>query len=246
MLLAAATLSGACAPRLRPRPAINPDRPSYSDGVAVISPGTTLLTVGASESRTNDTRVQVFGEGLLRVGVHSRMELRLQPNSWIRQRAGDTKVSGLQDARVGIKASLLAPATSTWHPAVSMVLMSSLPSGGREIGAHVSAQPEAKVVLASQPHPRFGITANVAYLHAVSDDRRVAIRSVTLLASYALTSRIGMYSEVLGTRAPRDSRRYHDAGLTFRLTNDTQLDAWIGNRAGIRERAAGVGFARQW
>ena len=52
MLLAVETLSGACAPRLRPRPAINPDRPSYSDGVAVVSPGTTLLTVGASESRT--------------------------------------------------------------------------------------------------------------------------------------------------------------------------------------------------
>src|SRR6476661_5366417 len=142
------------------------DRPDFTESPNTIARGHLQLESGQTVSREADTRTSSSGEVLLRAGLAPRAELRLTLNSWVSERSGGSSVSGRDDGSIGAKFSLRAPeTTSLLHPALSVIVASTLPTGSTTFRA-THAQPNAKLIASWDLSERAAFTSNVNYTRA--------------------------------------------------------------------------------
>jgi hypothetical protein len=135
-------------------------------------------------------------------------------------------------------------------PAVSLVVLTSVPTGSR-VFRQSAMQPEAKLVANWTITDRLAFATNVNVARPVEDRGRITEWAGSGSLGITFTDRYGMYVEVFGF-APQfegaATTKYANTGLTAGLTPDFQLDVRAGvgfNRTGP-DYFVGAGFARRW
>lgn len=242
--LAARDLSGL------PEPVVG-DRPDFTESTETIPPGHVQLESGYTLARGGGEDGHGLGELLLRLGAGEIWELRLGFGSYAWTDGPGPGASGVEDANLGAKLRLLEPETGGAAPAVSLIVGTGVPTGGREVGAE-EWQPEAKLLFAWGLTDRAGLSSNLNYTRASGDDGRFDQLSGSLSLGWALTERAGAYLEYFAFDREREdgpAAHYVDAGLTWSIWKDLQLDVRAGaglNGGAETDSFAGLGAVVRW
>ena len=207
------------------------DRPDFTESTSTIPRGHYQIEGGTTVTRVEDVDSLSFGELLVRIGTGERWETRLSAG-YARVDTPFGDVSGLEDPSVGIKVRFtddpgeLGPG----QPAVSLLVSTSVPAGDEEL-TDDEWVPEAKLALAWELTPRFGLSSNLNYAHVVDGDERLHQLGATLSGSLSLTDRLGSYLEWYGFSEETEdgpSTHYVNGGVTFLINSDLQIDARVG------------------
>ena len=236
------------APAAAPAPLVT-DRPDFTESPLVVPVRSVQLEAGNSFTRAGGATEQTLGEVLLRVGLHSRVELRLAANSWVVSEEAGVHSSGLEDAGVGAKLSIV-PEREGRHllPTTALIVGTSLPTGspGRRSSA---LSPEAKLLLGWNLAETWGLASNLNVSSTPEAGSRFTELVGSLSLGHELGERLGAYAEVYGGRTSRgDQSRFGNVGVTFAVAPLFQLDARVGTGIGpsAGARFAGVGLSRRW
>ena len=211
------------------------DRPDETESPSLVPTGFLQIESGfLYEERKNDNirdKDIVYNTSLLRYGLLGNLELRLgievlQTRSeangvaWHRSKTGFSPL--LMGAKIGIseEKGLL--------PEIGFIGHLHLPFAASE-----EFRPETT-----------GVDFRFAFTHTVStdsdlsynfgakwiEDASEAVYIYTLAYGYSLTERFGIYAELYGDLPEDDRSKHHwDAGLTFSLAHNLQLDAFAGS-----------------
>jgi hypothetical protein len=248
-LVASALLATGCA-TLGGKPPLVSDRPDFTESTPTIEPGHVQVEAGSTYSEEGPQASTSVGELFTRVGLVSRVELRLVGNSVVYNRfTGTPGRWGREDATLGAKFRLLdAPERPSLIPALSVIAGASLPTGTPELRSP-HAQPEVKLLASWTINDRVSFASNANYARPSDGSGTVDEYSASASFGFTLTERVGAYTEAFGF-FPRDgtSRKFVNVGSTLLLSPDLQLDARVG--AGPSTKAGdffvGIGVVRRW
>ncbi len=213
-------------------PPIDTDRPDYTDGTGTIPRGHAQFEFGYSRTHgrtdTDSPRLLQSQEGLLRVGVGTRLELRLSQNflTVTPNTLGSSNLNGLDDLGLGAKIALAEQVGAT--PSLSIEAGAHLPTGRREVAAH-KFLPAASLLLGWAGAGPWSLGVALGG-ERIPDDHLQFDLSSSL--KYAATARAQLYAEwyTFQPMPPNEGRgeHYFNSGLQYLLGNNTQLDARVG------------------
>jgi len=135
-------------------------------------------------------------------------------------------------------------------PAVSVLLASSVPTGGDRF-RQSRPQPEMKLASEWTLTHRMGLAANLDVARPVTDARRYTELSASASLGMDLSSRVGAFAELFGV-APQigggEHTRYLDTGITASIAPNVQVDfrGGVGLNGTAHDYFLGAGFARRW
>lgn len=240
--------------------AVSPDRPGYTDTPPALPAHAVQLEAGATDDRfvagAGQPRTDYItaGETLLRLGLGGRTEVRVFGNSYATRTTNGTEaMSGIEDAKVGVKTNIRAVADSVHSllPNAAVLLQTTLATGGAGFTAG-AAQPEAKLAADWTTPSPYSLYANVGY-GAVQTATGRATHAWTSVANWwAVNPRVSVFAEALvirrmsGDATPANDI---DGGITYLINDRLQIDLRVGRAVGSetgRERFIGAGFARRW
>lgn len=240
------------APTTQAQDLIATDRPGLGDGAALVLHRTVQVEVGYAYAQTGDVDQHRIGQVLARYGLFPNLELRVQLNSYVVQRgpdaaagdAGDADVSGVEDARLGVKIGLLREAAP-----LTLLVTTSIPSGATAFTAD-DPQPEIKLAGDVPLTPQVAFSYNAGYLFTLGEgdfDQATLTASLgtplpTVEGASAYVGYGGFFTDAFGT-----DTHYLEGGLTYRLGDVTQFDvsAGIGLNGVSPDYFVGVGLARR-
>jgi hypothetical protein len=237
------------------------DRPDFLESPATVGRGVVQLESGYSFSGLHDpgarTRGHSYPELLGRVGLFADwFEFRIGQNFSSTSSsgpAGTMELTGAEDLYLGTKLALTEQ--KKFLPETGLIIQMTVPTGHPELSAGQVLPGVNWVMNWDIIKDRLSLGAGVQINRAIDDFGQVYIEWASAVsASYTLTKRLGAYTEWFAIYpdgaggAEAGSQHYFDAGLTFRVTNNFQLDARGG--VGLNERAdhyffgAGLAFRR--
>lgn len=240
------------APLAAQEDAIDPDRPDFTEGTGIVSPGHVQVESGFTYSRVEDERTRALGEVLVRIPFNKRVEARLGVGSydWI-SRPG-RNAEGYEDPEVGVKIRLTGGEDHRppGRPDVALLLLTSVPVGGKDLTAD-AWQPTAKLALGWSLTSRFSLSSNVNLSELADGDRRFSQVALSLSAGYSLTGRLDGFLEVFGfsrETAGGPATRYADSGVAYAVTSNLKIDlrAGIGRNGAHPDYFVGTGAAFRW
>jgi hypothetical protein len=226
---------------------LSASRPDFTEGADILEPGQFQLEGGVTAERSGGARAATFGELVARIGLNSRTELRVGIPSYISSRDGG-RATGLDDAALSAKYVLSS------HPgrATALILGASLPTGSKRV-AEREFQPQAILAAAYDLSDRAGLGLSAGYGRPSGGGVRFNQFFASAELGYSLSEKVGSFAEVYAynrTEAGGRHQQYGDAGLTYALNNNFQLDARFGlglwNRVGGPDYFYGVGAAHRF
>ena len=229
------------------------DRPDFTESTATVKRGEVQLEGGDTFEHASSVKTNTLGELLLRIGLASRAELRIEPGSYTKVTSPNGDGSGWVDAALGTKLRLYEPPNENPSivPAVSLIVLTSVPTGSVEF-RQTKLQPEAKLAAEWTLSDRIGVATNFNVSRPRDDENgRYTVFEGSVSFGFALTQRLGAYTEVFGF-APQLSTvghsRYGNTGLTFSLTPDFQLDlrGGVGFNGVQPDYFVGAGLVHRW
>ncbi|MDQ3815355.1 MAG: transporter, partial [Armatimonadota bacterium] len=137
------------------------------------------------------------------------------------------------------------------RPDVSLIAATTLPTGSSAFGEN-KLQPGVKLCLAWDLAERLALSANANYDRASEGGERFNQFSASASLGYQLNDKTGSFLEVFGFFPGSNdgpNTKYLDAGLTYLLNDDFQLDARAGiglNNGPGPDYFLGAGAARRW
>ena len=232
-----------------PAPAIEADRPDFTESPETVPPGSIQAEGGYTYSRDASKTNHSIGELLVRVPVGTRAELRIGFNSYSIEHAAGLVRRGFQDIAVGTKVRLIEREERSPVPNVSIIVLSTLATGHRGIGSR-AMQPTAKLALSWQLSERYSLQSNVNYSYAIEDGTRFSQWASSASFGTDITPRLETFVEWFDVNpVSLGARRadYLDTGAAMKFGGKLRLDARIGTNARTtRSYFAGVGIARRW
>ncbi len=216
------------------------DRPDFTESPFTVAPGRVQLEMGFTYARDGSGagRTESFEapEALFRIGLADRWELRIEaPNfAWTDDDSGDD--SGATDFGVGCKFALTAQDGAV--PAMAVLATLSFPTGD-DAFTQDALVPEFRWAWTYDLPEGWSLAGNLGL--ALPEDEQDDLYT-EFLASVSLgiplADRWGAYLEYFGfypAGGATGAENYADAGVTFLLTDDVQLDARVG--MGLNGRA---------
>ncbi len=226
---------------------IEPDRPDYSNGIAIVPFGHPQLEVGYRQILSPNSTVRDYGDGAtLRIGVNDRFEWRFGIPSFISSNDGSGRNSGFGDGSLGAKWKL-SEGKGRSMPGFGLLFTASVPSGSSAF-REKRVQPEARLLVDWQCGASSDLTANLVL--GLPSDNGDEFTEWAASASYEQDLGKGNsafmegYSLLPGSyRGPNES--FIDAGVAHLLSNDVQVDASFGRGLNGRGRDSffGAGVA---
>lgn len=238
-------------PPSAPPGALVTDRPDFTESTETIPQGRKQIEGGYTFARTGEERSDSIGELLLRVATGARSELRVGFPNYARLR-GSGAATGFEDASLGAKFRLRDAGEDFGlrRPAVSLIVATSLPTGGRAYRVR-ALQPEAKLCLSAELSNRLGVAANLNYAYLSDDGDRFGEFSSSLSLAQSLSERTGVFLEYFGFfpgGSGRADSHYVNAGATYLINNDVQWDGRVGKglNGAADDYFVGLGAARRF
>jgi hypothetical protein len=227
---------------------IDTDRPDFTDGTATVLRGHSQFELGylrETGRSDGDVRREQTQEGLFRVGLTSRVELRISQNfvTVTPNTPTPSNLNGFDDLGVGAKIAISDQRGAV--PSFSVEAGARLPTGRRTVAAH-KFLPMAALLFGWEGDGPWSLGAEVAG-ERIPDDHLQFDLATSL--QYAVAPRAQLYAEwyTFQPMPPNEGRgeHYANAGILFRLSDNAQLDAKVG--AGLNHAASksylGFGFA---
>ena len=216
------------------RPELITDRPDATEAPSVVVRGALQIESGALFTSFEDdvlqTNTTTYNTTLLRFGLLDNLELRLGWN-FVEQRnklsaaQGEVTQSGLSPLLLGMKVNITQE--KGWLPTIGLIGHLFLP---------FTASDDFKPQNTS-------VDFRFAFDHTLSDSSSIAYNLgaqweadtpgaayiYTLAYGYSLTDSFGLYAELYGDMPENNSaNHYWDAGLTYLVLPNLQLDATVG------------------
>jgi len=241
-------LAGSAAAQSEP---IVTDRPDFTESTSVVPRGMLQVEGGYTFERAGAVHTHAIGEVLGRVGLLDALELRIGLNSYTITSVAGGSSTGVEDASLGVKLGLLRrDGHGAAFPEAALIVATGLPTGGSAVTAG-GWEPEAKLALGWDLSERLGVAANLNAASLHGNGGRTGELAGSVSFGYSLTDRIGSYAEYYGfypTSGPGADTHFANAGLTYLLTDDFQVDARVGHNLGSPEGDYffGIGLARRW
>jgi hypothetical protein len=219
--------------------AVNPDRPDFTNGPEMVTPGHLQVEIGYTFARGGPQESSSLGELLLRYAFDDRWEARLGLNSyeWLDSGVpGEKRITGFQDPFVEAKVRLNDPEAehrAPGVPAMGLLLQTTLPVGNRRLTAD-AWQPRAALALGWELTKDLSLESNLgcAYLEDGSNaGDRFTQCFASLSAGLQLDDEVGAFFEGYGFNresAGGSATGYLDTGLTYLVSKDLQLDIRVG------------------
>ena len=216
------------------RPELITDRPDATEAPSVVPKGALQIEAGALftsfEEDVLKTQTLTYNTTLLRFGVLDNLELRLGWNV-VEQSNKVTDVpppvieSGLSPLLLGVKVNIAQE--KGWLPTIGLIGHLFLPFTASEYFK-----------------PQYtSVDFRFAFDHTLSDSSSIAYNLgaqweadspgaayiYTLAYGYSITDSFGFYAELYGDLPEKNkSNHYWDAGITYLILPNLQLDATIG------------------
>lgn len=229
------------------------DRPYFTQTTSTVLPGVYQLEAGYTFRRFGRTDTHRIGEPLLRTGLIEGLELRVGLPSFLsasREDPGGVDESGIGDAHLGMKLGLFESGVAEGLPSLALLLGTGVPVGDDFFGAD-GWEPEARLALDWSFTERLGLGANVNYAQRDPDlGDRYDEWGASVLLGFPLTRTLSGFGEYFAIRPDVGGDLDQlDAGVTWLMSRDLQLDARIG--VGIDSPVdddffIGVGFAKRF
>lgn len=212
-------------------------------------PGSIQAEGGYTYTRDESSTNHSIGELLVRVPAGTRAELRFGFNSYLVEHTAGSVQRGFQDIAVGAKVRLIEQEERSPVPNVSIVVLTTLPTGHRGIGSR-AMQPIAKLALSWQLGERFSLQSNVNYSYAIEDGTRFSQWASSASFGTDITPRLETFVEWFGVSpVSLGARRadYLNTGAAMKFGGSIRLDARIGvNARTTRNYFTGLGLSRRW
>ena len=224
------------------------DRPDFTESTETIARGHMQLEAGTTfETSDGDVDAFSFGELLMRIGLARSWELRVALNSYLQIDTPTESVSGVRNPSLEAKFRF-NPASEGL--AVALLFGTTVPVGYSGIGSE-EEQPFAKLLLGHDFRGRLSLGANVGYARPFLEETRFDQYVASASLGIEVSERVGTYAEVFGLSrelSGGDPASFFDAGVTYLMTGNLQLDARIGSGLGGTELGlfGGVGVVKRW
>jgi hypothetical protein len=226
------------------------DRPDFTESPDTIPRGHFQVETGVTFQRVDEDEAFSLGEVLVRIGGGERWEARIDAGSYLRVDTPNQEARGFADPGIGIKVKLNEGDDATGRPQAALLLGTSVPVGDEDLTSD-AWEPEAILALAWTLTRRLSLASNLGLALPEGDDGRFEQLSASLAAGLALTDRAGLFLEAFGFSEEVEGGEgtvYLDAGATWLLSNDIQLDLRVGT--GLNEPSpewfAGAGAIVRW
>jgi hypothetical protein len=226
------------------------DRPDFTESAETVARGRFQIEGGATFTDREEEGEQSFGEVLIRVGVARRFELRLGLDSWVRLDpvGPGSEVEGFADPALAAKAVLRADGDERRAtPQLALLFGATLPIGSSEL-REPHAQPFAVLAASWDLSETISLGANLGGGLVSAGGEQYGELAASVAAGFGLSEKLGAFVELFGFLPEDDggpSTSYLDAGFTWLLSNDLQLDvrAGVGLDGDADDLFAGVGLA---
>ena len=223
------------------------DRPDFTETSSTVGRGTVQLETGYTFTHDDDAGVEVsshsFPESLFRIGVLADwLELRFAWNYAVeRTRVGPAAntVDGAEDLYLGVKLALTEQAGAL--PEMALMPQMTVPTGARAFSSD-EVMPGINWLYGWDLSENISAGGSTQVNRAIEDSGNFYsefAQSATM--GFALTERLGAYTEWFAL-FPHEAidpdtevEHYFDAGFTFLVNNDVQLDIRAG--LGLNEAA---------
>lgn len=234
------------------------DRPDTTESAYSLDAGHVqfeLSIVDYTRDRRNDdneTRESVaIAPMLVKVGLTNRTDLQLGINPYSIDRAesrddGTTsETEGFSDTIVRLKVNLWGnDDTGEWATAMAVMPYISIPTGRDGLSSrHLDGGLIVPFAVSLPADFSMGIMAQLDWLRSQEDDRTVFDFVHTATISHDLIGDLGGYIEYAGfanLNHDEKYRGYFDAGLTYAINDDVQLDGGV--RIGLTRAADDLGL----
>lgn len=242
----------ACATTSRvgnPAPSLDADRPDFTESPETVPPGSIQAEGGYTFSNRDGSTSHSIGELLIRIPAGDRAEARLGLNSYAIEHASGPVLRGFEDIEIGAKIKLIEHEERSALPNVSVLVLSTLPTGHRGIGSSVM-QPGGKLALGWQLTDRLSVESNANYLYASENGTRFSQWEGSASLGVEISPRLGSFLEWFGTNPialGAGRADYVNVGAAMGFGSALKLDARVGTNArSTRDYFVGFGVSRRW
>jgi hypothetical protein len=231
-------------------PALESDRPDFTEGTETVVPGSIQAEGGYTFSREEGNTSHSIGELVLRVPASRRAELLLGLNSYSVEESPAVVRRGFEDMEIGTRVRLIEREDRSLIPSLSILALSTLPTGRHGIGTSVM-QPTVKLAFGWHLSEKLSLESNANYSYASEDGTRFSQWASSASLGVDLTPHLDSFVEWFGTNPVSlgaRSANYVDAGAGMKFGGSLRLDAHAGanTRAATRDYFVGFGVTTRW
>ena len=212
---------------------INPDRPGLADGSETVGPQKFQIELGIDRDHTTATEERSTSTPLLlRYGLTSRLEARLETQGYQRTSSSDglqrQTSSTLNPLSIGAKFHFLD--RQEGRPSLGLIARLTPPSGTGDTKSHLTTG-DLRLAADYDLSKKWTVNPNVGVAaYEGPDGRRFSAALTALTIQYNINENLNAFIDG-GLQSPQDrdggSSLQLDTGAAWILGNDTQLDASV-------------------
>lgn len=198
------------------------DRPNVTDAVAVLNQGTFQIEAGYSITDGSAGLYEITSKTTpnlsLKYGLTDRIELRVLTNYRIQERPGFEDINGLDPITISPKFALLEQ--DGIIPKTTLTLAFTFPNTGKKEFQVIDFNYSFRGLFEYQIQ---SITwTNSLGMDFIDNDENVL--AYTTVLGTPITEKLGVFVELYGYENDGNSSQNLDAGLTYLVNNDLQID----------------------
>lgn len=222
---------------------ISTDRPDYTESTDTVGRGMVQLEGGALWTEQGPTHTLTVPDGLLRIGLARRLELRLSSDGFVRESVRGNGTwehnSGGSDLAIGAKLALLGERRLL--PALSVIAALSMPVGSERFSSG-GYDPFFKLCWSKSLPKGFDAGGNVVVQLDTAGPGTLVERAVSLSVGHRVFGGLRGFWEVYRTWP---GAVIADTGLSKVLGKNVEVDVLVGHTVAARTPGwfAGAGFA---
>jgi len=217
------------------------DRPGLGDGVHVVAPGVLHTELGVELADRGPATEVSLGQAVLRYGA-GPLEVRAHLNSLVVRRNGSDD-AGFQDLALGTKFGIVGDADASFRASGLATL--GLPTGSAAFGGDQAAAGLTALAEWSPAGSGIAVTGNAGITQPLEDGDPAWTFIVTPGGAVDSVEGLGVYGGWAGFFADGGDENWIEAGLTYLLDPETQLDVNGGWSPDAEDLFVGVGLARR-
>jgi hypothetical protein len=226
-------------------PELAAGRPGITESAGVAGPGVIQFEGGLELDATRDAGAwsrTVLLPDVLRVGLTSRLEVRVSGDGLTVERTPSAHDSGLADLAVGAKYLILDAKRAGVELAAIPAL--SLPTGADRLSSH-RYQPSLTLSLARDLPAAFDLGASVGTTWTRDPQQRRVARAASVAIGHAIAGPWAGFGEIAAADGDDGAVAWLvDAGVSRVIGRDAQIDVELGHRlaGGAPDWTFGVGL----